>query len=326
VLLVLGLALAAAPSPGRAHPLAPALLEVREVGDGRVEVSLKTPLLRARGTALEAVLPPRCRPLAPPAVTEDEVSVRTRRVVACGARGLAGERLGLAGLESPPTDALIRVTLADGRLVQGVVSARQPSLTVPSRPRRADVIVDYLGLGVEHILTGPDHLLFVFGLVLLAGTLGLLGTITAFTVGHSITLTLAVLGVTDVPTRPIEVAIALSILALAIELAREARVPTLMRRWPWGMAAGFGLLHGLGFAAALREAGLPAGEVPLALLSFNAGIEVGQVLFVLLVVVARRALDRRLLRMPGWARRVPVYAMGSLAAFWCYERAAALLR
>src|SRR5205823_13214735 len=140
--------------------------------------------------------------------------------------------------------------LADGRRVQGVLSPAHPSLTVPARARALDVVHDYGRLGVEHILTGPDHLLFVFGLVLIAGTTRrLLGTVSAFTLGHSITLTLAALGIVDFPSRVIELAIAASILALAVELARRPAAPTLVRRRPWTMAAAFGLLHGLGFAA-----------------------------------------------------------------------------
>jgi len=220
----------------------------------------------------------------------------------------------------------VRVTLADGRLVQGVASPGNLLIAVPPRPRALDVMRDYARLGVAHILTGPDHLLFVFGLVLLAGTTRrLLATVSAFTLGHSITLTLAALGFVDVPSGPIEVAIAASVLALAVELARPPG-PTLIRRRPWLMAGAFGLLHGLGFAAALREAGLPAGEIPLALLSFNVGIEVGQLLFVLAVLALWRAAGRLPDRMPPWARRVPVYGMGSLAGYWWLERALALLR
>jgi hydrogenase/urease accessory protein HupE len=211
--------------------------------------------------------------------------------------------------------------------VQGVVTAARPSLAVPARPRRWDVVRDYARLGVEHILGGPDHLLFVFGLVLLAGTARrVAATVTAFTLGHSVTLSLAALGLVTVPTAPIEMLIAASVLALAAELAREPDRPTLMRRFPWVMAATFGLLHGLGFAAALAETGLPQGEIPLALFAFNAGIELGQLVFVLVVLAAGRVLRRVPIRLPAWTRHVPVYAMGTLAAFWWWERTAALFR
>jgi hydrogenase/urease accessory protein HupE len=321
-LALVALALVARPAAAPAHPLAPSLLEVRETGDGQAEVSWKTPLVRPRGAAPEPVLPSRCRPLGPQTRTVEDTGVRTRWTVACGPDGLVGERIGVEGLDVIGT--LVRVALIDGRVVQGIVSAARPFLTVPAHPRRWDVLRDYGALGVRHILSGPDHLLFVFGLVLLATTWRrLLATVSAFTVGHSITLSLAALGLAELPSQPIEAAIALSVLVLAIELARDGGSPTLVRRYPWVMAAAFGLLHGLGFAAALREAGLPAGEIPLALLSFNLGIEAGQLLFVAGVLGVQEVLARIPLRTPAWTRRVPVYGMGSLAAFWWLERTAA---
>lgn len=320
--LVLALAVAA-----RAHPLAPCVLDVRETAGGRADVGWKTPLVGPRGAELRPVLPARCRAEGARTVAEEGGGVWTRWTVACGPGGLVGERLGIAGPGSLALGAIVRVTLADGRLVQGVVSPAHPFLVVPARPRAAAVARDYARLGVQHILGGPDHLLFVFGLVLLAGTLGrILGTVTAFTAGHSVTLALAALGLVVLPAGVIEAAIATSILVLAVELGRRPAAPTLLGRRPWTMAAAFGLLHGLGFAAALREAGLPAGEVPLALCSFNVGIEIGQVLFVAGVVALGYAAARLPLRTPAWARSVPVYGMGSLAGYWWLERWIALLR
>jgi hydrogenase/urease accessory protein HupE len=304
-----------------AHPLAPVLLDLRVLDDGRVTVTWKTPLLRARGSAPVPVLPSACRSLDTPVSTTEGEGVVMRWTARCD--DLVGTEVGITGLASS-LGGVVRIVLADGRVVQGVVSARRPFVTVTGRPRRWDVARGYLVLGAEHIAAGPDHLLFVFGLVLLAGTARrVLGTVTAFTVGHSVTLSLAVLGVTAVSTRAIEVAIAASVLALAIELAREDAESGVLRRHPWGMAFVFGLLHGLGFAGALREAGLPAGEVPLALAAFNVGIELGQVAFVLAILAAGALLRAVAPAPPVWARRAPVYVMGSLAAFWCFERAAA---
>ena len=320
--LVFGLA-----PPVLAHPLAPCVLELRETAGGQVDVGWKTPLVRPRGAELEPVLPTRCRTVSTPTVTQEGGGVWTRWTIDCGRGGLVGERIGVSGPGSVALGAIVRVTLADGRLVQGVASPGKLLLTVPARPRALDVMRDYARLGVAHILTGPDHLLFVFGLVLLAGTTRrLLATVSAFTLGHSITLSLAVLGFVDVPSGPIEVAIAASVLALAVELARPRAAVTLIRRRPWLMAAAFGLLHGLGFAAALREAGLPAGEIPLALLSFNVGIEAGQVSFVLGVLALRRSVGTLVENLPGWLERVPVYAMGSLAGYWWLDRLIALMR
>lgn len=310
-----------------AHPLAPCVLEVRELSDGRADVGWKTPLVRPRDAELEPVLPARCRADGPRAVREEGGGVWTRWAVACGRGGLVGEEVGVAGPGSLALGALVRVTLADGRLVQGVVSPGHPRLRIPARARARDVVRDYWRFGVAHILAGPDHLLFVFGLLLLAGTARrVVATVSAFTLGHSVTLTLAALGLVDFPSRAIEVAIAASILALAVELARRPVGSTRIRRRPWTMAALFGLLHGLGFAGALREAGLPAGEVPLALLAFNAGIECGQLVFVLAVLALGRATGDLSRRLPAWAGRIPVYGMGSLAGYWWLERALALVR
>ncbi len=322
IVVALGMACAVA-AAAQAHPLAPSLLELRE-GPGGVAVTWKTPLLRPRGVpTLEPVLPARCTAeSAPPVVTRDRDGVRTVWRVDCGDGGLVGARVAVAGIERSPLAVLVRVTLADGRLVQGLLSASKPVLVIPPRPQPADVLRDYVRLGVEHILLGPDHLLFVFGLVLLAHTTRrLVGTVSAFTLGHSVTLSLAVLGYARVPQQPVEVAIAFSVFVLAVELARDERRPTLLRSHPWAMAAGFGLLHGLGFAAALRAAGLPDGDVPLALLAFNVGIELGQLAFVLAVVAVRWALRDAIARLPGWTRWVPVYGMGTLAAAWWIERA-----
>ena len=310
-----------------AHPLAPCLLEVHESGDGRAEVGWKTPLVRARGAELEPVLPSRCHEVGARRVAEEDGGVWTRWTIECGPGGLVGEQIGIAGPGSLTLAVVVRVTLVDGRAVQSVLSSGHPMVTIPRRPRPCDVVRDYGRLGIEHILYGADHLLFVFGLVLLSGTARrLLGTVGAFTVGHSITSSLAALGIVALPSRLIEVAIATSVLALAVELARRPAPPTLVQRQPWMMAVVFGLLHGLGFAGALREAGLPVGEIPLALLSFNAGIEVGQIAFVLAVLAPLCAARRLRRHAPTWLHHIPVYGMGSLAGYWWLARAFALLR
>jgi hydrogenase/urease accessory protein HupE len=316
-----------AAGPAQAHSLNPAFLDVREVGGGIAEVLWKTPGSGVPGASLAPVLPPRCRPVRPPAVTGDDTSITARWAVDCGTDGWVGQRVGVDGLARARTDALVRLELADGRLVRAVVRPDAPLLTVPARARRLDVVRDCLALGVEHILTGPDHLLFVLGLVLLvAGARRLLATVTAFTLGHSVTLSLAVLGLARIPAGPTEVLIALSVYALAVELARGGSRPTFMCRVPWLVAAGFGLLHGLGFAGALRQAGLPAGDVPLALAAFNAGVEVGQLVFIAGVLLVRRAVRYAPAPLPRWSAAVSVYAMGSFAALWCFERLAALAR
>src|SRR5258705_8701235 len=201
--------------------------------------------------------------------------------------------MGVSDLGVAKINALLTMGRLDGEEIQAVLGPQRASLTVPAQPSRWQVVRDYVTLGVEHILSGPDHLLFVFGLLLLVSASRLLlQTITAFTLGHSLTLSAAALHAANVPSRPLEVLIALSVLTLAVELARDVEQPTLLRRFPWAMAVAFGLLHGFGFAGALAEAGLPAGDIPLALLSFNAGIEIGQLAFVGAVLAARALAGR----------------------------------
>lgn len=338
VLVALGLSLAAlaggGPPAARAHPLAPALLDLREQAGGRVAVRFKTTVyLRSRRAAerLAPILPDDCRATGE-VRTELEGTGRVERWELSCAGSLVGRRVGVGGLADNAIDALLRVELADGRSMQHVLRAGEPTWVIPARPSRLEVGLSYGAMGFRHIFGGLDHLLFVLGLVLLvAGGPGylrrLLVTLSAFTVGHCITLSLASLGWLHVPGPPVEFAIALSVLLLAVELARERGHPRRGSALPWLLAGSFGLLHGLGFAGALLEAGLPEGEIALALLSFNLGIEAGQIAFVGLVLAGRLALrvlhgDRWL---PAWADWVPVYAMGSLAAMWCIQRAGALL-
>lgn len=309
-----------------AHPLAPALLDVEEVASDRVEVRWKTSALKIPGTNVEPALPEHCKVIEKPRATEQGDSVLIRWTMDCSPRGLVGYQIGFSGLDDSKTDALVRVKLADGRLARGVVRAAEPSLLIPERESSFGVFRGYAELGVEHILTGLDHLLFVFGLLLLVdGVKPLLKTVTAFTVGHSVTLSLAALGFVDLPTRPIEVLIALSVFLLAVELSRGADAPpTLLRRFPWLMAGIFGLLHGLGFASALAEVGLPQTDIPLALFSFNVGIEIGQLVFVFVILILKRVLRPLIVQLPRWVEMVPLYAMGSLAAFWCFQRVAVM--
>jgi len=274
-----------------AHALDPVLFELKERADGNIDVTWKAPNARVPGVDLRPQLPPECSTVGEVTKEEEEDATISRWVSDCGG-SLVGRTVGVLGLES--TDALLRVVLASGAVDRRVLGASNPSMVVEGEPSRLDVLHDYGLLGAEHIAGGIDHLLFVFGLLLLTGgTRLLLATVTAFTLGHSVTLALAV-----------------------------PAGSTLLRRRPWAMAFSFGLLHGLGFAGALREAGLPASDVPLALLSFNIGIEVGQVVFVGVVLALLALLRPALGALPHWASRVPVYAMGTASAYWILSRAA----
>jgi hypothetical protein len=302
-----------------AHPLAPSLLELRERDrPGGVAARWKTPSRRVPGSDLVPVLPPGCRIVKERRPAATPLEIVTEWDLACDGDTLVGRRIAVRGIAGSRADVLVRVELRDGRRVLRVLRADDEAFVVPPRAGAGTILGGYGRLGMSHILTGFDHLCFVLGLVLLVGGgRRLLWTVTAFTLGHSVTLSLAVLGVVRFPVRPIEVLIALSIYLVAVELVRESR--GVLSRQPWLMAFGFGLLHGFGFAGALAEVGLPTGDIPLALFAFNAGIEVGQVAFVV-AMLAVGGLLRPFVRRATRIRLVPAYAIGSLAAFWVLDR------
>jgi hydrogenase/urease accessory protein HupE len=316
------------PAVARAHPLAPSLLELRQGDGGHFAVRWKTSAFRPTGAHLAPILPDWCTRTGEETASDDAAAVERRFTVDCGERGLHGATLGVRDLDVSRTLALVRVELADGTLVRELLDGARPTMVVPERQSRLDVARQYLDLGIEHLLTGVDHLLFVLCLCLLVRERRTLGwTITAFTAGHSVTLTLATLGVVRFPQSVAETAIALSIVLLAAELLRdddEAATPppaSWIRRRPWAMAFTFGLLHGLGFAGALSEVGLPASEIPMALLTFNVGIEIGQLGFVLVVLLLARIARPLLASLPPRAVRIPAWAIGCVAAFWFWSRA-----
>jgi len=306
------------------HAFAPSLLEIRETAPGEAAVRWKQPAIRVSGSSLLPILPSGCHESSQhKARTEDTGIVETWAIACPG--GLIGRTVRVEGIAESRANVLLRLVLADRRSVRHVLTADAPSFAVPEREGKWDVLTSYGRIGIEHILTGFDHLLFVLGLVLLVGGgRRLVWTVTAFTLGHSVTLALAVLGLVHVPQQPIEAGIALSIYILAVQLGpfRPSR-PSLMTRFPWLMAGMFGLLHGLGFAGALAEVGLPNGEIPLALFAFNVGIELGQLAFVGVVLSLWWGLRALPWRWPAPAAYAPAYAMGSLAVFWFLERVTA---
>ncbi|NQZ99218.1 MAG: HupE/UreJ family protein [Myxococcales bacterium] len=325
-LLTGGLGWLASGDSAQAHVFAPALLELRELDEqfGRhvTSVRWKQPRVRATGSLLEPVLPDDCVAGQPQSVIEGTGLVSTW-TLECP-RTLVGERIAVEGIAESGADVLLRIALEDGRTLTHILKADQPEFLVPERQTALSVFVGYTRIGIEHILSGWDHLLFVLGLVLLVGWgRKLLWTVTAFTLGHSVTLALAVLGFVKFPPQPIEALIAFSIYLLAVELARRnVNRKSLMDRMPWIVAGGFGLLHGLGFAGALQQVGLPQGEIPLALFAFNVGIELGQLAFVALILVTWAAVRAVPFEWPRWAARVPAYGIGPLAAYWFFERVA----
>ena len=185
----------------------------------------------------------------------------------------------------------------------------------------------YLKLGVEHIAFGVDHLLFVLGLLLIVNSRWmLLKTVTAFTVAHSISLAVATFGYASAPALPLNAAIALSILFLGPEIVRSRRGETSFTiRNPWVVAFAFGLIHGFGFASAMTSAGLPRHELPLALLSFNIGVEIGQLLFVAIILLLERSFRILEIHWPRWVQQLPAYTVGGLGAYWTIQRTLMML-
>lgn len=304
-----------------AHPLAPAMLELREQVPDQYEVLWRTSTTRAGRNDVLPQLPRECARIGEAREGLEQDAWVSRWTVQC-AGGLTGRSIGVSGLAQSRITVILRLQRVDQPSLQTVLDLRSPQFSVPEPAQVPPVFGAYFGLGVEHLLLGFDHVLFVAGLVLLVRRMKpLLITITAFTVGHSITLSLASLGLVRVNAALMELGIAISILVLACEVARPQ--PGLFARRPWLMAGGFGLLHGLGFAGALAEIGLPQGEIPLALLAFNLGIEAGQVLLVALLLLLG-LLWKRL--PPAASSTVPAsYLIGTLAAYWCFERAVAVL-
>jgi hypothetical protein len=272
------------------------------------------------------VVPDGCRLVTPDRQQLTPGAVVVRGTLQCRG-GLAGKTLRVAGLETTITDVLVRVEHADGRVESHLLRPASPSVTLGAATSGLERAASYLQLGVQHILLGVDHLLFVLGLLLIVRDRWMLvKTITAFTVAHSLTLAIATLGYASAPLLPLNAAIALSILFLGPEIVRVWRGETSFTiRHPWVVAFLFGLLHGFGFASGLTAMGLPKAEIPLALLLFNVGVELGQVAFVVLVVLLERAFRVLQIQWPHYAAILPGYAVGSLGAFWTIQRTAILL-
>lgn len=308
-----------------AHEVRPGYLELRQTGVQTWSVLWKVPARGEMRLSIRPRFPVNCRIAAEPIILHTADAHIERATVECTG-GLEGREISIDGLAATMTDVLVRSVRADDSVQVARLTPSAPMFVFAALPGSLQVARAYTALGVEHILGGVDHLLFVLGLLLLVrGPWLLVKTITAFTVAHSITLAAATLGWVRIQQAPVEAVIALSILFLASELARQHRDEQgLMQRYPWIVAFTFGLLHGFGFAGALREIGLPESDVPLALFTFNVGVEIGQLLFVSAVLLAAAGLRRVKLRIPAWADAVPAYGIGTLAVFWTLQRIAPL--
>jgi hydrogenase/urease accessory protein HupE len=314
--------------PAAADDFRPAYLQVTQVDAQTYDVLWKLPALdEATTLKLSPVFPPQARMLTP--VTNSYASgTATQRWRIAMPGGLPGQSVRFPGMGMVRVDVLVRMVRIDGTVQLGRVLAGDPSFVFKDSPDAIEVARTYTLLGIEHILTGFDHLLFVLALLLLVdGVRRLVATITAFTVAHSLTLVAATLGWVRVPGPPVEAAIALSIVFLAAEIVHARQgTPGLAQRRPWLVAFCFGLLHGLGFASALAEVGLPPLAIPTALLFFNIGVEIGQLVFVAtalgVIAAMSRLLRARDWAAPRWLWWLPPYSIGGVAAFWFVRRVA----
>ncbi|MDB4522206.1 HupE/UreJ family protein [Gammaproteobacteria bacterium] len=310
--------------PGMAHEVRPGYLEITETTPERYQVLWKIPMKGDAVLRMTPVFPETCKEQTPPSSRKVAAAMVKQWSIIC-AGGLKDVDIAIEGLQNTLTDVLARVTHAGGATQTVRLAPDNIRFTVSGIPSTLEVITTYLSLGIEHILLGIDHLLFVFALLLIVqGWRRLVGTITAFTVAHSITLAAATLGYVNVPQAPVEAVIALSILFLATEIIhmQQGKIG-LAQRYPWLVAFIFGLLHGFGFAGALSEIGLPQSDIPLALLFFNVGVEVGQLIFVATVLLIGMVLKRLISQPMRWGETVITYMIGGIAAFWTIERVAA---
>jgi hypothetical protein len=300
----------------------PALLEINERDGGWVDITWKLPMNGNKVLALTPVLPEFLEPIGSGLTRRVPGASVDTRSYSSGQQTLNGVTLSIDGLDAVPTDVLVRVKLRDGTEHSAILRSGLNSFTIPEQVTRVDLAVSYWRMGTIHILEGYDHLLFLLTLLLIvAGIWPLLKTVTAFTLAHSLTLALATLGLLSIPPVPTEAVISLSIALLAVEVVHKNQGQlTLSERYPWLVAFTFGLVHGLGFAGALSEIGVPRDEVPLSLLMFNLGVETGQVMFVVVVSLLLAGLHRLHSRSAFTLLRATPYAIGGVAAFWTIER------
>lgn len=319
------------PHEPQAHALDPAYLDLKVLPDASWKVYFRVPDVQGHPMDLNLDFGSNCVSDPPPAPLFDGRGWSATWRIQCK-NGLSGTLLKMSGLENTKTDALVRCELAPDLTATWRLIPAAPSFVVPQRPGAEQVFLSYFGLGVEHILLGWDHLLFVFALfILISNRRRLVATITAFTLAHSVTLGLVALEFLHVPGAPVEAIIALSIIFLAAEIVYQTRGRRhLTGRAPWLIAFGFGLVHGLGFGGALKDIGLPDHEVASALLAFNIGVEAGQLAFVaFLAGVARaaRTFSVEVLVNSSTGKQkglvLLAYGIGGPSAFWFLERIAA---
>jgi hydrogenase/urease accessory protein HupE len=304
----------------KAHEIRPAYLEIREFPN-RVEIFWKQPVSGESGIYLTPILSSGWLTDSA-SLNSSSGSALIRQWKIKTEKSISGQTITIDGLKNTITDVLVKIVFADGTNITKIIRPSDPSFVINKFQQSALPVLDYLRLGIEHILFGIDHLLFVLALILIVkGKRRLLKTITAFTLAHSLTLAAATLGWVHIPSAPVEAVIALSIIFLAVELVHYYQgKPVFSSRYPWVVAFIFGLLHGFGFAGALANVGLPPHDIPLTLFLFNVGVETGQLIFISVVMLVIWVLHKIIKRFPIWSRWIPPYAIGCMAAVWFFQR------
>ena len=311
----------------KADEIRPALLDIKQQNTGLFAVTWKVPMRGERVLAIKAQLPPGLELLGTPTIQNVPGARIEHATYKNNSESLTGQTIVIDGLSALQTDVLLLVQLQDGASHSAILRPASPEFTIPLQASKLKVAGDYWLMGTIHILEGADHLLFVLALMLIvSGIKPLVKAVTAFTVAHSITLALATLDVIHVPPAPTEAIIALSILFLASEIVHKHNGQiSLTEQYPWLIAFIFGLFHGLGFAGALYEIGVPQHEVPLALFMFNVGVETGQLLFIAAMLSLMALLKRLPLTAPQSTWRLLPYSIGGIAAYWTIDRVMSFL-
>jgi hydrogenase/urease accessory protein HupE len=311
-----------------AHESQPGSLEMKQLGPDRWDVTWRAPIYYGKPHPARLQLPEDWQTIGKPTERRRSDSIMFNRVITTGGKSVEGTIVRFPGLQSTITSVFIRLTRLDGSVMTTVARPTKPWAELRGKRSWYATAGEYIGTGFHHILLGIDHLLFVLGLLLIVrGRMILFKTITSFTLAHSITLAIATLGYAKAPLPPLNAAIALSILFLGPEIVRSRRGETsLTIRFPWLVAFAFGLLHGFGFASGLSTTGMPKAELPWALLWFNVGVEMGQLVFVFLALGLVWAFRILQIRWPRWAQAVPGYTVGSLGAYWTIQRTVLLFR
>ena len=322
LLSIVGHLIILSPTLVQAHEIRPAYLQIQQTSSDTYKVLWKIPLLNNKAPKLDPILPTgfELRPLNEQFLSDAYIRNYTGQYT----QALNGKTIAVKGQALTLVDVLVQINLLDETSYTLLLQPDKPQAIIPIEPNKWEVFQLYVKLGIEHILLGMDHLLFVLGLLLLVNGIGpLIKTITAFTVAHSITLAVATFDLIRLPAAPVEAVIALSIIFLAKEYisVKEGKT-SLTVQYPWLVAFTFGLLHGFGFAGALSEIGFPQKEVPLALFTFNVGVEIGQLFFIGGISLFLFFWGKLNWQLPTWTWRIVPYSIGTIASFWLIERVA----